>query len=363
VGLCQNSLKTITIPSSEIIRQRFIAVIEEIKFFILFKANSSHETNVSDAVDRLVQGNGRIALFKAQAILRLYAEHPALDSKAKSKLINLIYEIKNLENLLGAFVDAQKMMDSSELAGVPLEYILKLAEKRDAARSLLVARLVESQWLLPRGAPYRNWNAVTKDLLKQDPGQDSIFIRKVLSHYILEVNRFLYEIEKWKWKNTEKLSHPLRRKLRWILLSFQSLNGLVQWREDKRQPYYDHEMILSQDVDKYMQLPLPPSAPFYSIFASRSLGTTITLVTFMIGVAKDYFEMQSTLTELFANGSDKTLAKNARREAEFFTTRRFGIKLDRLKAVTPDAVKVLKAKRVLEKLFEEIRQPPSPLES
>jgi len=179
----------------------------------------------------LYQNNARTPLFMLEALARLYT-----GINKEKKFAKLDVEFKLLEDVLGAIdyydVFAKQFAADKKIPAAVTNYLQ--AQAREKVQQLN-EMLIEKKWVHETG------NRITKlkkKLSKADWKKSKAEIKAVYDFYVDAINHILVFVhqENFHFENIETDVHELRRKLRWLSIYPQALQGCVQLSKTKSYP-------------------------------------------------------------------------------------------------------------------------------
>jgi hypothetical protein len=193
----------------------------------------------------LYTNNARTPLFMLEALAKMYTE---LHNKKKFTKIKEHFKI--LEDVLGAidYYDAiaKDFVTKKNIPAAIVSYLQ--AQTREKIQSLNEL-LVEKKWF------DKDENRIKKiqDKLNEadwlDEKEEIEQVREFYGKAIYEITEFIQK-KKYHYENMEADVHELRRKLRWLSIYPQALQGCIQLTENKTAPkqlakYLTKEIITS----------------------------------------------------------------------------------------------------------------------
>ncbi|MBN2361801.1 MAG: hypothetical protein JXR83_20280 [Deltaproteobacteria bacterium] len=264
----------------------------------------------SETVDHLVAADTRRKIFLLEGLLKLYKGHYG------KKIEKHFVAVKQLEDVLGAFVDAQKIAKLARDKGLP-DAAARLLEQRAAdLRNELVA-IVEERWM-PKPAGSSNLPAVAElvgdfEKIHWDKYKDDReFVQDEINDKLKKVEAFEYDMHELQGDTG---LHELRRQLRWIPVYAEALDGLVVLTED-RNPIPSYRRLLQDPLatSKYVQLPAPDRESDPILF-SRSLYTANMKMVLDFGRIKDTEESVELFAQALLSGGVVATHEAAEKQA------------------------------------------------
>lgn len=274
--------------SDEISRplKRFARTLNYV-FDIIFKYRNNHELLIKEIMSKDVRGQ----VFLTEGLLRIYSKVGGND-----KVVNRVYDyIQQLEDTIGKYSLDRKMLKTAIELNIAPQVISYLKDLEiNSYQSLL--NILISKWDHP------NNRLLVKDLIEIDQ-KHNISSKKVVKKFFVESIKKL-EKTKFDLDELEDGIHVLRRKMRWLVIYIQSLQGRVQFHEGVGKSSISRFNQIMQDPDfkddhyaKFYispeeQSPLLISKPYFLALgkASREIGHT-----------KDNGELFMHLTHAYVN--------------------------------------------------------------
>lgn len=233
----------------------------------------------------LYQNDGRTKVFMLQGLAKLYA-----GMHNEKKFLKIKARFKEIEDLLGG-VDYYDNFAKDFLKDktIPSRVRLFLEKKRDEKIAELNMLLLKRKWI--NHDPLRT-KKLRKRLNKMDwkkPEIEIELIKKFYAKSITDINSFYAETGT-AFSNIEEQVHELRRKLRWLSIYPQALQGTVQLKDSKRK---------DEAVKKYL-IPEIVNSP-YNIMPAKGNNTSTLLLE------KNYFLALSNMISALGKLKDKGL--------------------------------------------------------
>jgi hypothetical protein len=186
----------------------------------------------------LYQNDARTPLFMLEGLSRL-----CTGVYKKHKFVKLDALFKLLEDILGAIdyydVFAKEFTKNKKIPKTITSYLQ--AQTREKVQQLNET-LLEKKWL-DKENPYIN--KIRKKLSKVDWMKERVEVKAIYKFYVEAINTILNFVnrEDFHFENVESDVHELRRKLRWLSIYPQSLQGSIQLIRSKKYP---------KSLDKYL---------------------------------------------------------------------------------------------------------------
>jgi hypothetical protein len=191
----------------------------------------------------LYQNNARTPLFMLEGLSKLYA-----GIHNKKKFSKIKEHFKLLEDALGAidYYDAfaKQFSKNKNIPAAVTDYLQ--AQTREKIQRLNEL-LTEEKWL---GANSSRLEKIKKKLHKADwqkPAAETDGIEKFYGEAIYEITEFAQQ-RKFHFENVEADVHELRRKLRWLSIYPQALQGCIQVSTNKKAPAKTLKKYLTKEI-------------------------------------------------------------------------------------------------------------------
>jgi hypothetical protein len=262
-------------------KARFKRQIQKIK--ALFEQANTHENPAL----WLFLHDLRTPLFMLEGLSKLYS-----DFHNKKIFTNLREKFKQLEDALGA-VDyyASFQKELSVDPQLPAAVIGYFQQKTIEETSNLQKILKKQDWL--NGKKIKAIEEKLDKLKWRDEKVEKVFLQKYYQNETIKIAQFVNETG-FPFVNIEEDVHELRRKLRWLSIYPQALNGVVFLKEIKPVPQY-LEKYLTDDILK---------SPFNVMPVSSEISSKIT-------IDKNKFLALSSMIAQLGYLKDKGLKINA----------------------------------------------------
>ena len=181
----------------------------------------------------LYKNDARTPLFMLEALCKMYAK-----IHNKNKFTKLKDQFKLLEDTIGAIDYYDNIAkDVSTINKIPAEVTsYLLAQTREKIQSLNEI-LVEKKWLSPDNTRIKK---IQKKLNKANWLQEKEEIKAINEFYgeaIYTITEFI-QTDAFRFDNIEADVHELRRRLRWLSIYPQALQGSIQLTKNKTSPKY-----------------------------------------------------------------------------------------------------------------------------
>jgi len=205
--------------------QRFNFFLDQLQSLL---ANAQNQKNPALW---LYSNNARTTLFMLEALAKLYA-----GLHNKKRFTKIKEQFKVLEDVIGAidYYDsiAKDFVSKKNIAPAIINYLQ--AQTREKIQSFNEL-LVEKKWLNKDENRVDKIRNKIKDADWLDEEKEINEIRDFYGEAIYDIIEFIQE-KKFHYENMETDVHELRRKLRWLSIYPQALQGCIQLSEDKPMP-------------------------------------------------------------------------------------------------------------------------------
>ncbi len=285
----------------------------------------------------LYQNDGRTKVFMLEGLAKLYA-----DMHDEKKFLKIKERFKLLEDLLGGIDHYDNFAkDFLKNKSIPKAITVFFENKRDEKLAELNTALLRRKWI--NHDPLRT-TKIRKRLARMDWQTDEKEIDLIKKVYIKSIKSIIefYNETGTTFTNLEEQVHELRRKIRWLSIYAQALQGAVQLIDNK---------VKDVAVKKYLT-PEIVSSPFNKM--PKQGNNTATLL-----LEKNYFLALSNIIAALGDLKDIGLRVMATAEAVKATEKvsedvamKRALVLNKLK---PDGIKDImsKAKALCSLFFEE----------
>lgn len=201
----------------------------------------------------LFDKNARTPFFMLEGLARLYED--MLDEKKFTRLKN---QSKLIEDGLGQ-MDYYNWLTISFKGNRKVPIVCKqyFKGKLDQASNKLNELLVDENWL---PADSKKIKKISKKLNEADWSKSWKEVKTIAAcyeKYITDINEFV-ERTNYHFDNVEEDVHELRRRLRWLSIYPQALQGVIQYAEDVKGPAHLKKYLTKEITESpYNQLPAP----------------------------------------------------------------------------------------------------------
>ncbi len=179
----------------------------------------------------LYNNNARTPLFMLEGLAKLYTE-----LHNKKKFTKIKEHFKLLEDALGA-IDYYNAIakDFASKKNIPASIVSYLqAQTREKIQSLNEL-LIEKKWFNPDESRVKKIQGKLNDADWLEEEQEIEDIKEFYGESIYEIIEFIQK-KKYHYENMETDVHELRRKLRWLSIYPQALQGCIQLADNKTTP-------------------------------------------------------------------------------------------------------------------------------
>jgi hypothetical protein len=233
----------------------------------------------------LYQNDARTKVFMLEGLAKLYA-----GMHNEKKFLKIKARFKEIEDLIGAIDYYDNFAkDFLKDKSMPSSNTKFLEKKKEEKLNELNTLLLKRKWV--NHEPLRSIK-IRKKLKKMDwvsAEKEVELIKKFYLKSIAGINKF-YEETGASFINIEVQVHELRRKLRWLSIYPQALQGVIQLKDSK---------IKDEAVKKYL-IPEIVNSPFNKMPAKGNNTSTLLL-------EKNYFLALSNMISALGKLKDKGL--------------------------------------------------------
>lgn len=267
------------------------------------KLRTLFESDKADVVaDELVK-HGRGPLFAVEGLARLYVE-------GFPEMAELRLQSKALEDRVGRLVDWGEHIELAKQVGVPEKAIAYLERRRQQAREEFIRYLKEEKFVGGKKPLIQRWEKMVSKAEWDGPKKDRAYVLRKLIELTQELRK-----ENWDMSSLQDGLHDFRRRVRWLTIYAQALNGLVVFDPRSLVKFQD---ILSDPITKSPYANLPNgSHPDCPILFPREVFLALTRAVDLLGRAKDMGEaMHEWLPEALLQSGAEPTTERARARAE-----------------------------------------------
>jgi hypothetical protein len=246
----------------------------------------------------LYTNDARTKLFMLEALTKLH--HAAFDEKIFGKWNN---RFKKLEDELGQmdyYVEFEKEFKSNKK--IPKEISTFLSSAVMASAESLNQRLINKGWLKGKLLDFN------VKISKFYCHYDEAYLNEIKFAIHDELQKIISFCEKvnYSFTDLENEVHEIRRKLRWISIYGQALNGLIQLKKSTKKPSYDTNYFTKEILSSpYNKLPNKPNGTAIMEYDSNSFFA-LSYVIKELGSLKDNGLKIEIATQAFAKTENIT---------------------------------------------------------
>jgi hypothetical protein len=233
----------------------------------------------------LYQNNTRTIAFMLEGLCKLYA-----GMHNQKKFEKLKDRFKELEDMLGA-IDYYDAFSISFKKDKTITDVLKkyITARKEECIATLNTTLEKKKWISHDPSRLTKINKKLSKLKWKTPEEEIILIKSFYEKSIDEINDF-FESTGDTFTNLEDQVHEIRRKIRWLSIYPQALQGVVQ---------FSRKVAVDKNVKKYLTKETVNS-PF-NVFPKRGVNKNVLLVH------KNYFLAMSNVIATLGKIKDKGL--------------------------------------------------------
>lgn len=254
-----------------------------------------------DLAEGLVLKDARRQVFLLEGILRLYTERFGRPVK------ECLAIVKELEDELGAYADARKLVQLAKDKGMPAQVIEHL-ERGEAKAHKKALKVLGKEWVQQADGRIPAIATLVEELSAQkwdDYAADRKYLKSELARRAEKVGATDYDM-----KDLQGGLHELRRHLRWFPVYAEALDGLIVL-DERRHPVPALASMLADPLasSKFVTLPAPARETEPLRF-SKSLYTGVIKLVLDFGGLKDDGEAVEFLTQAYVeSGAAKSKSK------------------------------------------------------
>ena len=230
----------------------------------------------------LYTNNARTTLFMLESLAKLYA-----GSHNKKRFEKIKEHFKNLEDTLGA-IDYYNSL-AKEFAGdisIPATVTAYLQAQTREKIQRLNELLTEEKWIGDKASRVRKIREKLADTDWKEPKEELKSIFDFYKSSISEIKEFMAAVGD-QFTEIEAQVHDIRRKLRWLSIYPQALQGVIQLTDkvkttDSLLKYLTPEIVHSP----FNQMP-PPGSHSYFLLLEKKYFLALSWTIAELGVLKD----------------------------------------------------------------------------
>lgn len=227
--------------------------------------------------------DGRTKVFMLEGLAKLYS---GMHNEKKFQKIKDAY--KSLEDLLGA-VDYYDSFakDFKNDAKIPDSITLFMEEKKTAKLAELNALLLKKKWINRKPTRTDKQRKKLKELNWKKEEKEIVLIKQVYEKAIATIQIF-YEETGVAFTDVEAQVHELRRKLRWLSIYPQAIQGAIQLIDSGGKNTKDVKKYLVPEIvnSPYNKLPVQGSHEFV-LYLEKNYFLALSYVISSLGKLKD----------------------------------------------------------------------------
>lgn len=292
----------------------------------------------------LYQNNTRTTLYMLEALAKLYA-----GIHNRKKFTKCMLYFKAIEDLLGAvdFYDSFSK-DFGADASIPVEIVRYTEEKRNEKSSLLNSLLVKKKWI---NSGTTRTNKIRKKLKAADWQKSSKEIESIENFYRISIEGIndFYKCTGPHFTDLEMQVHSLRRKLRWLSIYPQALNGAVQLSEKEEQDENLYKYLTPEIINSPFNKMPPPLNNKEVLVLNKNYFLSLSWMISELGKIKDKGLRILALAEAIKNTSQVTEEIALQQAEELNKTSNGGLKI--VMAIAKEICEVYFKEKNLEKMM------------
>ncbi len=231
----------------------------------------------------LYKNNVRTPFFMLEGLCKLYAE--LHNRKRFTKLKELF---KKVEDLLGTidYYDAFAQ-EFTKNPKIPATIVNYLKSQRQYYTETLHTYLVDKEWIGSRNRRITKVKDKLADASWLGPATEIKAIHEYYVHAVVSIKQFIQETGST-FDNVETDLHELRRKLRWLSIYPQALQGAIQLSPAARNTPHSLQKYITKAITTSPFNTLPPKADLHAIlFLDRQRFYALSWMIAELGRLKD----------------------------------------------------------------------------
>jgi hypothetical protein len=242
-------------------------------------------------IDLILSDDGRVVFFRLQSLSRLF------DDRGSAFFGEFRAVFKSGEDAIGAVDLAKNLKKTAETLG-DAELVAFFAKQESDARVELTQTLETLGLLRSHRVAIAKWKqALSADRSVWGSGpEDKVYLISSMMEYAKDLQKKSEKL-KFDHDDIEQGLHELRRRIRWVTISIQALDGLVAYSEaapmaPKVSEWFAEILKINPDVlnSKYVKLS-EPRVPNPILVPRKEFALLSQIVT-SIGTKKDNAEAQ-----------------------------------------------------------------------
>jgi hypothetical protein len=258
-----------------------------------------------DPAGWLFINNGRTSFFMLQGLSRAYA---AMHDRKKFSALK--DKFKRMEDRLGEvdyYNSLHEVLSSNKK--IPEQYTRLALHKLEGSKEKLQKTLFREGWISPGNAAMKKISGKLKKARWMKAEKEV----KALSDYYLKSVEKIKDFAAgtgYQFDNVEEDIHELRRKLRWLSIYPQAMQGIFQYRVSTRVPAHLKKYITPEIEDSPFNKMTEPGTNTSFIMLDRNRFLALSWMIAKLGELKDEGLLVTGLAELIveSSGSGKNKA-------------------------------------------------------
>ena len=230
----------------------------------------------------LFNNNARTPFFMLEGLAKLYA-----DLQNNKKFTKLKEHFKIIEDGLGQ-IDYYDFLVKAFATNKQVSMACKQYVKKQFVNKvhLLNEALTENEWLNTDNKRITKINKKLKDARWLKSKQEVDAIAAFYGESIYSINEFVTKT-KYHFDNVEEDVHELRRKLRWLSIYPQALQGFIQYAKDKKTELHLKKYLTKQIVNSpYNKLPIAGENTIF-LLLNKNYFLSLSWIIYTLGTLKD----------------------------------------------------------------------------
>lgn len=230
----------------------------------------------------LFNNNARTPFFMLEGLAKLYA-----GLHNKKKFTKLKEHFKLIEDGLGQ-IDYYVFLVKAFATNKQVSLACKQYVKKQLANKVLVLNevLTENEWLSIDNKRITKINKKIKEVSWLKPKQEVEAMAAFYGEAIYSINEFVTKT-KYHFDNVEEDVHELRRKIRWLSIYPQALQGFIQYAKDKKIEPHLKKYLTKQIVNSsYNKLPIAGENATF-LLLNKNYFLSLSWIIYTLGTLKD----------------------------------------------------------------------------
>lgn len=326
--------------------ERFEAVLQVIE-----KALSTG-TTLDEKTEYLAANDTRIFVFRVESLLRLYESQlkSEIQTEIKSKLEDSRTDFKELEDILGQYIDSRKLIENATKLSASKTVLDYLVKKEVADRANLQKFLTNKKWLDFTNGPIGRVREKISQVKWPAPDDDYQFLLGQFERILAKIGAKEYDTN-----DLEGGIHELRKDVRWFILATQAVNGVIALNTAPNScPVPELAAIsLPPDVERKYNTLKPATGAVHTCALSKCLFIASLQFSSAVGDAKDIGQAKVFLADALLKSGDVKTASEADSKADTMVRKTLS-DID-IYAEAQKLFDTLKKQKVLESLQGELK--------